>query len=100
MQTIFPLKANLVIIQGMAKNIFAALFGGTKHDKDMRRLRPLVEAVNNQASWAEGLSEEEMKVQTARWKAELAAGSVTTDQIMPKAFARTATCLVPPISMP
>ena len=87
MQTIFPLKANLVIIQGMAKNIFAALFGGTKHDKDMRRLRPLVEAVNNQASWAEGLSEEEMKAQTARWKAELAAGSVTTDQIMPKAFA-------------
>ena len=87
MQTIFPLNANLVIIQGMAKNIFAALFGGTKHDKDMRRLRPLVEAVNNQASWAEGLSEEEMKAQTARWKAELAAGSVTTDQIMPKAFA-------------
>ena len=87
MQTIFSLKANLVIIQGMAKNIFAALFGGTKHDKDMRRLRPLVEAVNNQASWAEGLSEEEMKAQTARWKAELAAGSVTTDQIMPKAFA-------------
>ena len=87
MQTIFPLKANLVIIQGMAKNIFAALFGGTKHDKDMRRLRPLVDAVNNQASWAEGLSEEEMKAQTARWKAELAAGSVTTDQIMPKAFA-------------
>ena len=87
MQTIFSLKANLVIIQGMAKNIFAALFGGTKHDKDMRRLRPLVDAVNNQASWAEGLSEEEMKAQTARWKAELAAGSVTTDQIMPKAFA-------------
>ena len=71
----------------MAKNILAALFGGTKHDKDMKRLNPIVQAVNKESSWAEGLSEEEMKAQTKAWKAEVAAGRTSLDAILPKAFA-------------
>ena len=47
----------------MAKNFFAALFGGTKHDKDM------------------------MVRQTGEWKALIRDGKTNLDAILPKAFA-------------
>ena len=71
----------------MAKNILAALFGGTKHDKDMRRLTPVVEAVKKEASWAERLSQEDMVHQTEKWKKDVQSGSISLDAILPKAFA-------------
>ena len=71
----------------MGKNILAALFGGTKHDKDMRRLNPIVAAVNSQGDWAKGLSHEDMVAQTATWKEAVRAGKATLDEILPKAFA-------------
>ena len=71
----------------MGKNILAALFGGTKHDKDMRRLNPIVAAVNSQGDWAKGLSHEDMVAQTAAWKEAVRAGKTTLDEILPKAFA-------------
>ncbi len=71
----------------MGKNILAALFGGTKHDKDMRRLNPIVAAVNSQGDWAKGLSHEDMVAQTATWKEAVRAGKTTLDEILPKAFA-------------
>ena len=71
----------------MAKNFFAALFGGTKHDKDMKRLNPIVAAVNAQAGWAEKLSQEDMVRQTGEWKALIRDGKTNLDAILPKAFA-------------
>ena len=71
----------------MAKNFFAALFGGTKHDKDMKRLNPIVAAVNAEAGWAEKLSQEDMVRQTGEWKAQLREGKTDLDAILPKAFA-------------
>ena len=71
----------------MGKNILAALFGGTKHDKDMRRLNPIVAAVNSQGDWAKALSHEDMVAQTAAWKEAVRAGKTTLDEILPKAFA-------------
>ena len=71
----------------MGKNILAALFGGTKHDKDMRRLNPIVAAVNSQGDWAKGLSHEDMVAQTAAWKEAVRAGKTTLDEILPMAFA-------------
>ena len=71
----------------MAKNFFAALFGGTKHDKDMKRLNPIVAAVNAEAGWAEKLSQEDMVRQTGEWKALLREGKTDLDAILPKAFA-------------
>ena len=71
----------------MAKNLLAALFGGTKHDKDMRRLQPIVANVNAQASWAQGLSQEDMVAQTNEWRRQLTEGTVTLDELLPKAFA-------------
>ena len=51
-------------------NFFAALFGGTKHDKDMKRLRPLVESVKKEYGWAESLKDEDFPRITAEWKEE------------------------------
>ncbi|MDY5930476.1 MAG: preprotein translocase subunit SecA [Candidatus Ornithospirochaeta sp.] len=67
-------------------NFLAALFGGTKHDKDMKRLRPIVEAVKKEYSWAAGLDAEEFPIQTGKWKDEIKNGA-DIDSILPKAFA-------------
>ncbi|MCR5731903.1 MAG: preprotein translocase subunit SecA [Sphaerochaetaceae bacterium] len=71
----------------MAFKLFTSLFGGTKHDKDMKRLTPIVEAVNKESDWASKLTEEEMKAQTALWKSEVSEKKKSLDEILPKAFA-------------
>ena len=71
----------------MAKNLLAALFGGTKHDKDMRRLQPIVESVNAQSSWAEGLTRDDMVAQTMEWRRQLCEGTTSLERILPQAFA-------------
>ncbi len=71
----------------MANRLLAALFGGTKQDKDMKRLRPIVESVNKNSDWAKGLSQDEMKALTSEWKEEVRSGKTTLDQLLPKAFA-------------
>ncbi len=67
-------------------NFFAALFGGTKHDKDMKRLRPIVESVRNEYGWAESLRDEDFPRITAEWKEEVRNGR-KLDELLPKAFA-------------
>lgn len=71
----------------MKKNFFSALFGGSKYDKDMKRLLPIVAEVNSFAKWAENLSEQEMKAQTEEWKKLVQSGQATLDELLPKAFA-------------
>jgi len=71
----------------MAKSFLSALFGGSKHDKDMRRLKPIVNKVNLEEPWAAKLSEEEFKKQTEEWKKDVQSGKTTLDEILPKAFA-------------
>ena len=48
----------------MANKFLAALFGGTKQDKDIKRLKPIVEKVNSLSTWAEGLTHEDILNQT------------------------------------
>ena len=69
------------------KSFFASLFGGTKHDKDMRRLKPMVQSVNDMESWAKSLSDEQVIEQTNAWKKEVKDGNTTLDELLPKAFA-------------
>ena len=71
----------------MANKFLAALFGGTKQDKDLKRLKPIVEKVNSLSSWAEGLSHEEMINQTNTWKEEVQSGKKNLNDILPEAFA-------------
>ena len=67
-------------------NFFSFLFGGTKHDKDMKRLRPIVESVKNEYSWAASLNDDDFPRLTAEWKEEVKKGK-SLDELLPKAFA-------------
>ncbi|MDD7255649.1 preprotein translocase subunit SecA [Bullifex porci] len=71
----------------MANKFLAALFGGTKQDKDIKRLRPIVEKVNALSTWAEGLTHEDILNQTQEWKEEIQSGQKKLDDILPWAFA-------------
>ena len=40
-------------------NFFTALFGGTKKEKDIKRLTPIVESIEREYKWAENLKDED-----------------------------------------
>jgi preprotein translocase subunit SecA len=63
----------------------SALFG-SKHDRDVKVLLPLLHSVNAKESWAMSLPKEEFRNQTESFKQRLAAGE-TLDDILPEAFA-------------
>jgi preprotein translocase subunit SecA len=63
----------------------SALFG-SKHDRDVKVLLPLLHSVNAKESWAMSLPKEEFRRQTESFKQRLAAGE-TLDDILPEAFA-------------
>ena len=67
-------------------NFFTKLFGGTKQEKDIKRLRPIVESVKNEYSWAESLKEEDFPRLTAEWKEKVKNGK-SLEELLPKAFA-------------
>ena len=61
-------------------------FFGSKKDRDIKNLLPIVEKVNAEESWAASLSETEVKEATNSFKQDLQNGK-TLDDILPKAFA-------------
>ena len=67
-------------------NFLTMLFGGTKQQKDMKRLTPILESVKKEYSWAESLKDEEFPLYTNKWKEEIKNGG-SLDEILPKAFA-------------
>jgi preprotein translocase subunit SecA len=76
----------------MLGNIFKSLFG-SKNDRDVKRIRPMVAKVNEIEAGLQSLSADDLRARTAAWKAEL---SVVTDDeelarrlndILPEAFA-------------
>lgn len=67
-------------------NFLKALFGGSKHDKDMRHLEPIVKAINAEENWAKSLSKEDFPAQTETWKNEVRNGR-SLDELLPKAYA-------------
>ncbi|NBK22978.1 MAG: preprotein translocase subunit SecA, partial [Spirochaetia bacterium] len=69
----------------MGTSIFTKLFG-TKQDKDLRTLRPIVEAVNKEDSWARQLKDEDFPLQTELFRKQVGEG-VSLETILPKAFA-------------
>ncbi|TNF00595.1 MAG: preprotein translocase subunit SecA [Deltaproteobacteria bacterium] len=66
-------------------NPIKAIFG-TKHDRDIKRLRPIVQQINDLEAKIKELSDEELKAQTVKFKERLANGA-TLKEIMPEAFA-------------
>ena len=65
--------------------ILTAIFG-SQNDRDVKALKPILEAVNAQEDWAKSLPPESFPEQTKRFKEELASGK-TLDDILPQAFA-------------
>ncbi len=73
-------------------NLFKAIFG-SKNDRDVKKIRPVVARINEIEAGLQKLSDDELRAKTAAWKellakiedkAELAA---KLDEILPEAFA-------------
>ena len=69
----------------MITKIVETVFG-SKHEKDLKELLPILHKVNEKEGWAVALSDEELKEQTSVFKERLKNGE-TTDDILPEAFA-------------
>jgi preprotein translocase subunit SecA len=65
--------------------VLGAVFG-SKQDRDMRKLRPIVEKVNSVGPAICALTDEQLKAKTAEFKDRLSQGQ-TLDDILPEAFA-------------
>ncbi|MCB2231125.1 preprotein translocase subunit SecA [bacterium] len=66
-------------------NLITRVFG-TKHDREVKRLTPTVEAINEQFAKLSSLSEEELRGKTTEFRDRLVNGE-TLDDILPEAFA-------------
>jgi len=60
---------------------------GSQNERLVRSLEPLVAEINSLEEWAQGLSGDEFKEQTAEFKRAVQAGEATLDELLPKAFA-------------
>ena len=69
------------MLDTMMKKIF-----GTKQDRDIRALKPILDQVNSLEAKFKAMSDEELKNQTQIFKQKLASGATEND-ILPEAFA-------------
>ncbi len=69
----------------MADNIFTKIFG-SKHERDVKKILPRVQKINEFYDSYEKLSDEELQAKTQEFKDRLAAGE-TLDDLLPEAFA-------------
>ena len=71
----------------MIGNIVTKVFG-TKHDREIKKLRPLVELINPFEPELKALSDEELKAKTPEFRQRLESGQ-SLDDLLPEAFAVT-----------
>ncbi|TGK81096.1 preprotein translocase subunit SecA [Leptospira montravelensis] len=69
----------------MFQKILTILFG-SKYERDLKRLNPIVEAINSFEPTIKAMDDETLSQQTTKFKDRLAAGE-TLDDILPEAFA-------------
>jgi preprotein translocase subunit SecA len=69
----------------MALNIITKIVG-TKHDRDLKKIRPIVAEINRHFDSYQDLTEEELKGKTDEFRRRLTEGE-TTDDLLPEAFA-------------
>jgi preprotein translocase subunit SecA len=62
------------------------LIFGTKYERDLKKLKPIVEKTNALENLMAKMSDEELKAQTPKLKAKIAEGA-TLDSLLPEAFA-------------
>ena len=69
----------------MKRSLIDVLFG-SKHEKDLKQLLPILNRINALEEWALGLADADFPLQTTRFRERLAAGEML-DDILPEAFA-------------
>ena len=69
----------------MIAQVLARIFG-TKNERELKQIRPIVEKINNLESATRALSDEQLAAKTNEFRAALSAGK-TLDDILPEAFA-------------
>ncbi|MCG8460591.1 MAG: preprotein translocase subunit SecA, partial [Holophagales bacterium] len=69
----------------MINKALAKIFG-TKHDRELKRLQPIVEEINELEPTFEALDDDGLKAKTPELKARLADGEAL-DRVLPEAFA-------------
>jgi len=62
-------------------------FLGSRNERVVRQLEPLVKEINALEGWAQGLSAEQFRAETEAFKQALKADETTLEEILPKAFA-------------
>lgn len=70
----------------MLDKILTVLFG-SQNERDVKKLRPMLQKVNEKEAWAVSLSEEDFKKENERLKSEVQSGKATLDDVLPEAFA-------------
>jgi len=65
---------------------FVQKFVGTKHERDIKKLRPMINAINDREEALKKLSDEALKAKTPEFKQKLDNGA-SLDDILPDAFA-------------
>ncbi len=69
----------------MLENLITKIFG-SKHERDTKKILPLVEGINQIYSGLSGLSDEELSAKTEEFKKRLSDGE-TLDELLPEAYA-------------
>jgi preprotein translocase subunit SecA len=69
----------------MITKMLAKIFG-TKNEREIKTLKPLIDTINSFESQLQSLSDEALKAKTIEFKERLAKGS-TLDELLPEAFA-------------
>jgi preprotein translocase subunit SecA len=69
----------------MATNFFTALFG-SKKERDVKTLLPLLHSINEKESWALSLNDEDFPIITESFKKRISSGEAL-DSMIPEAFA-------------
>jgi preprotein translocase subunit SecA len=70
------------MIDSVVRTIF-----GTKQDRDIKALKPIVEKINSLESAMKKMSDEELKQQTVKFKQMVQKDGIELDNILPEAFA-------------
>jgi preprotein translocase subunit SecA len=60
---------------------------GSRNERMVRDLEPLVKKINELEPWAHGLDADAFRAKTAEWKAAIQAGETTLEDVLPEAFA-------------
>jgi preprotein translocase subunit SecA len=72
--------------QGLFEKVLEKLFGGTKHERDVRDIEPLVARINELHAGLERLTDDEIRGKTAEFRERLGAGE-QVDDLLPEAYA-------------